>query len=195
MKTLLIAVSILALASLSLIFVGKQQKNSSVTPSPNNAQTVVPTNMTTATLRVTSEKTVLQPGEEASLDVYLTGMDTLRVTGVHNEFTYDPTKIEIVDVTPGDYFNNPIELAKVIDPVKKSLVYAVGTLSEELKMPQSSVFSIHIKALSATQNAQKVISYNQTNSDVGLINKADNQMVLDTQKTVLFEEPTITIQQ
>lgn len=126
-KTLILIITLTAVASL-LIAVALLPKKKAVTPPPppptsSAAQTTEPT--------VTPETTLtLSPNlSTSSVDVNI-NTGTNNVTAVQLELTYDPQLLTDVDISAPSkevsFFKNSITLIKKIDQEKGKIIFAIG---------------------------------------------------------------------
>lgn len=52
---------------------------------------------------------------------------TNKITAVQLELSFDPKVVTVTDITPGTFFDSPLELAKKIESKNGKIIYALAT--------------------------------------------------------------------
>lgn len=115
MKRTLILILVLIIAVVGLLALSL---NTKTTTSPT-----IPISMAHSTLLVT-QPVASTSGTLSSAILIRTNTNT--ASAVQIELAYDPQSISIVDIKPGTFFKNPVELLKKIDSDNGRISYALG---------------------------------------------------------------------
>lgn len=124
---LIAILAVLASVLVVLALSPKQQPSARTTATPTGS-TVSPTEYPKeSVLTLSPNPVVLQLGTAvpSTVNVELaTGSND--ATAVQLEITYDPKMISVSDITPGTFFDNPLELIKDIKQQDGRITYALG---------------------------------------------------------------------
>jgi hypothetical protein len=151
-KRTLALVGILIVIVVILFVVALNPKNATA-PAPFFATpTAVPTPVAQSLLSF-NPNPLLMASSSASVDVVVNS-DVNQVTGVQLELQYDPKVIRVLNIRPGSFFTNSIELIKTIDATQGRVSYALGLQpSEVAKSGSGVVATLTVAKVSAAQTA------------------------------------------
>lgn len=184
---LIILVTLLVLTGGS-VFLSRQLTNKTAAPSGKLVETQMPE--INPELTLLPEVTQVSVGDQVVFTVSITA-GTNQVIGTETYLNFKPDVLTNVRLAPGDLFNDPEELLKVIDPVQGKISYALGTLTP--KAGNGQVFKISADLIASPTTTQNVLTFDQQNTKVALMS-ADGQTRYDEQQIkVIFKEVPISV--
>lgn len=125
-KTLLL-ITLLVLITIALVSAAVSPQQ---TQSPTTGGTTVtkpsPVSPAQTTLALSPSPVVVDKGASSSAVNVVMDTKENKATAVQLELSYNPKAVDVVDVTPGTFFSNPVVLLKTIDRTEGRVSYALG---------------------------------------------------------------------
>lgn len=146
-KTWALVAGLIILTAALLYLSLSANKNSSPVPQV----TPVPTKEAANTSLLFSDEQKYASGSSLLKTDILIDSKTNKITGAQIELTYDPTILSKVDITPGNFLKNPVEVLKKVDVKNGRISYVLGTRLNESSNGTGIIATITYLRLKNTQ--------------------------------------------
>lgn len=140
-----------------------------------------------ATLSLIPTYASAQVGQESMYSMQL--QSSTQVVGVESHLTFDPSKVEIVSITPGALFSQPEILNNIVDKNVGKIDYALGSFTPVAA--NGEVAQIVVKPL--VPFSGNLLMFNKSTTKVALFDAVGPRPYGESEITVDFIEQPISV--